>query len=292
MRTLVFTFETLVDIPALAMLILSKPLRACRIPAGETILEKFHILRTGASVTSENVDAFMRTIVLILETLVHIQAGFLVLLQDISLLADAPVGAPILLAGVTAIRDFARVEQNAAPAGFIQGHIARTPALVSALLVLAFMRAPVRSFRALVHVDAGSAIGIQDESRMTGAFVSAVQIHASVLATVIIPAALVHVGTVIFTRVLEDLQTVRARASKTAFEINARMRTRSVPGALVDIRAGRTVVRQLVSSRANASRSLRGVLADVGTRFRQAEAVLELRALLDASRVVVRQREP
>jgi len=59
MRTLVFTFETLVDIPALAMLVLSKPLKACRIPAGETILEKFHILRTGASVTSENVDAFM-----------------------------------------------------------------------------------------------------------------------------------------------------------------------------------------------------------------------------------------
>ena len=72
MRTLAFTFETLVYVLALTMLVLSKSLRAYRIPAGETILEKFHIPWTSASVTSENVDAFMRTIVLILETLVHI----------------------------------------------------------------------------------------------------------------------------------------------------------------------------------------------------------------------------
>ena len=67
------------------------------------------------------------------------------------------------------------------------------------------------------------------------------------------------------------------------------MRTRSLPGALVDVRAGHTVIQQLVSSWANASWSLCGVLAGVGTGFYQAEAVLEL---LDASRVVIHQHEP
>lgn len=72
MRALVLVFETLVDVLALTALVRSESLRALRVPAGETVLEKFHILRTGASVTSEDIDAFVGTVVLVLKTLVHI----------------------------------------------------------------------------------------------------------------------------------------------------------------------------------------------------------------------------
>lgn len=75
---------------------------------------------------------------------------------------------------MTALRDFTHVGENAILAGIIQGHVARTTASVSALLVVAFVRALVRPFRALVHIDARPAILVQDESWMTGAFVSTV----------------------------------------------------------------------------------------------------------------------
>lgn len=188
---------------------------------------------------------------------------------------------------MTAIRDFARVGENAISAGIIQGHAARTPAPVSAVLVVAFVRAVVPILRALVHIDTGPAVGVEDESRVTGALVSAVQIRAPVLTAVIVPAAFVHVGAIKFTRVLEDLQTLRTRANKTAVEIDARVRTRSLPSALVDVPAGHTVIQQFVSGRAGTSRSPRGVLAGVGTGRAGAAP-----GLLDASRVVVPQREP
>lgn len=104
------------------------------------------------------------------------------------------------------------------------------------------------------------------------------------LAAVIVPAAFVYIDTVKFTRVLEDLQTVRTRANKTAVQIDARMRTRSLPGAFVDVRADRAIVQQFVSGRADASWSFRGVLAGMRTGFRQAGAIPKL---LDASRVVI-----
>jgi len=72
MRTLVLAFETFVDILTLTALVLSKSLRTYRVPAGEAVLKKSHTLRTNASVTSEDIDAFVRTIVFILETLVHV----------------------------------------------------------------------------------------------------------------------------------------------------------------------------------------------------------------------------
>lgn len=107
------------------------------------------------------------------------------------------------------------------------------------------------------------------------------------LTAVIVPAAFVHIGAIKFTRVLVDLQTPRTRANKTAVEIDARVRTRSLPSALVDVPAGHTVIRQFVSDRAGASRSLRGVLAGVGAGPAGAAS-----DLLDASRVVVLQRVP
>lgn len=72
MRAPVPVLETLVDVLALTALVRSESPRASRVPAGEAVLEKCRILRTGTFVTSEDVDAFVRTVVLVLETLVHI----------------------------------------------------------------------------------------------------------------------------------------------------------------------------------------------------------------------------
>lgn len=96
---------------------------------------------------------------------------------------------------MTAIRDFARVGENAIPAGTIQGHVARTPASVSAVLVVASVRALVRSFRALVHVRARAPVLQDPVSLRADASVSPGIILAHVRAIVSIFRALVYIDT-------------------------------------------------------------------------------------------------
>lgn len=76
MRTLVITFETLVDISALVVVIVSaKSSRTHGIFACETVLDELHISRTSALITTRNINALVRTIVLLFETLVNIRAS-------------------------------------------------------------------------------------------------------------------------------------------------------------------------------------------------------------------------
>jgi hypothetical protein len=89
MRALVLRLRTLIDVSTLTVPDLPESRRTRQGRAGKTIFEEFRVPRTGAFVTSGNVDTLVCAIVLILQTLVNVLASTPVILQDISSSTDA-----------------------------------------------------------------------------------------------------------------------------------------------------------------------------------------------------------
>lgn len=103
MRTLVIALETFVDVLTLTIvLVSSKSSRTRKIPARETVLEKLHISRTSAMITAGDINAFVRTIVLVLQTFVDVRASRSIIQQLISDRADATRPVLGILADVRA----------------------------------------------------------------------------------------------------------------------------------------------------------------------------------------------
>lgn len=118
MRTLVIALETFVDVLTLTIVVSSKSSRTRKIPAGETVLEKFHISRTSAMITAGDINALVRTIVLVLQTLVDVRASRSIVQQLISDRADASRPVLGILADVRA-----KILEAGAVSLFLASHI-------------------------------------------------------------------------------------------------------------------------------------------------------------------------
>lgn len=100
----------------------------------------------------------MATIVFVVETFVDILTSFLVFPQEVSFSTDTSIIIPIFFANLTTIRGFTHVGKNAVSPGIIQRHIVGTLTFVGSNQIRAIVRAFMRVFRALVHVDARACV--------------------------------------------------------------------------------------------------------------------------------------
>lgn len=197
MRTLVIALETLVDVLTLIILVVpSKSSRTREIPARETVLEKLHISRTSAMITAGDINALVRTIVLVLQTLVDVRASRSIVQQLVSDRTDASRPVFGILADVRA----KILEAGAVPL-FLAGRIVlhqdesrRTLARVRADDIKTDVGTSVRLVPALVHILTHRTILSESVTIMTDATIAARLVHALVLTAVrFIFVALVYV---------------------------------------------------------------------------------------------------
>lgn len=218
--TLVTSFQALVDVPTPAFLVLAQSFGTGWILAREAVLQKRQTVGADALVTSQRVDAVVGAIVLVLEALVEILAGFLVLLEDETLGAAAFESVPMLLTGVGTIGEVARVEGDAEPFVLRHDHTEWTGAHVRSLNVDALVGALVSTFQAFVRISTDLRVVPQHITRRATAFEPPFLVQTLVGATVLLVIALVHIHAIENTVSLE-LVTIPARAVVTSNGIHA-----------------------------------------------------------------------
>ena len=224
MRALVILLQTLVDILTLSSLVLTQSWRTRSVLARQTVLQKCQTFRTDTSVASYCVHTIVRTVVLVLETLVEILTSLPVTLYNESLGAATLERILMFFADVRAISQSARVNRNTRSLIIPYYRSRRTSAFVRSLNIDTLVGTLMSAFQALVHILASLRVVAQQETERTIASKSSIFVRTLVRTSVFIVDTLVYV--LASEIVLGQLVSLATRATVATNRVHANLAAR------------------------------------------------------------------